>query len=128
MTLFPGPVGVVGPPIALAGTLSMLLGVYLADRLLKRKASQDKNLAAKTAAYFTALGAFSRTTIVPFVMYPVYRFVYPTVLGLSFSDAQIMAIMPALMLFAATLSLYTIPIGYLIAKTVSRNLKVGNRL
>jgi len=124
LTLFLGPVGVLGPPLALVGTLSMLLGVYSADRLLKRKASQDKNLGTKPVMYFTALGALFRTVIVPFVMYPVYRFLLPRAL----SDVQILALMPALMVFTLTLSLYTIPIGYLIARTVSRDLKVGNRL
>jgi len=32
------------------------------------------------------------------------------------------------MLFDLTLSLYTIPIGYLMARIVSRNLKIGNQL
>jgi len=128
LTLFPGPAGVLGPPIVLVLTLSMLLGVYSADRLLKRKASQDKNLGIKPVTYYTAFGALLRTVIAPFVMYAMYRFLLPLVVGISFSDIQIMALMPAFMLFALTLSLYTIPVGYLIARTVSRNLKVGSKI
>ena len=128
MTLFPGPVGFLGPPLALLGTLGMLLGVYSADRLLKRKASQDKNLGTKPVTYFTALGTFSRVAISPFVAIILYRVLLPLVAGLSFSDAQIMALIPFVMLLALTLSLYTIPIGYLIARIVGRNLKVGNQL
>lgn len=124
LTLFPGPTGVIGPIAALGGTLSMLMGIYLADRLLKRKTSRDKNYGTKSVTYFTALGAVSRMTIVPFIMYPVWRFLLPRAL----SDAQIMALVPPLMLFALTLCLYTIPIGYLIAKIVSKTLAVGNRL
>jgi len=124
LTLFPTPAGIFGPLFALPVTLSMLLGIYSADKLLKRKASQNKSLGAKPVTYFTALGALFRTATVPFVMYPMYRFILP----LSLSDAQIMALMPVIMVFALTLSLYTIPIGYIIARIVSRNLKVGNQL
>ena len=124
LTLFPGPLGFIGPITALGGTLSMLLGIYLADKLLKRKASQDANSGRKSVTYFAAFGGVSRMAIVPFIMYPVWRFLIPRVL----SNAQIMALVPPLMLFAFTLCLYTIPVGYLIARIVSRNLAVGNRL
>jgi hypothetical protein len=62
--------------------------------------------------------------IVQFIMYPVWRFFLPRVL----SDAQIMVLVPPLLLFALTLCLYTIPIGYLIAKIVNKTLAVGNKL
>jgi hypothetical protein len=35
--------------------------------------------------------------------------------------------MPAFALYAFTFSLYTIPIGYLIARTISKNLKIDTR-
>jgi riboflavin transporter FmnP len=125
LTLFPSPVGsFLGPLIALGGTLSMMLGIYSANWLLKRKASQDRHSGTKSVTYFTALGTLFRAAIVPFIMYPVWRFFLP----LTLSDAQIMALIPPLMLFVLTLCLYTIPVGYLLARTVSRNLNVGNQL
>jgi riboflavin transporter FmnP len=124
LTLFLGPAGVVGPLAALGGTLSMLLGIYLAGWLLKHKASQDRNSGIKSATYYTALGALFRMLIAPLVMYPVWRFFLPQVL----SDVQIIALVPPVMLFALTLCLYTIPIGYLVAKIVNKTLAVGNRL
>jgi riboflavin transporter FmnP len=127
LTLFPGPVGILGPPIALLVTLNMLLGIYAAERLLKRKTSQDENLGTKPVLYFTALGTFSRVVISTFVTYFLYRFLLPLG-GLSFSDTQIMALIPVVMLFDLTLSIYTIPVGYFIARIVSRNLKTGNQL
>ena len=127
LTLFPGPAGVVGPPVTLLVTLNMLLGVYVADRLLKRKASQDENLGTKPVMYFTALGTLTRVALSTFVTYVLFRFLLPLV-GFSFSDTQIMALIPVVMLFDLTLSLYTIPVGYLMARIVSRNLKIGNQL
>jgi riboflavin transporter FmnP len=126
LTLFPGPVGVIGPPVTLLVTLNMLLGVYAADRLLKRKA-WDKNLGTKPVMYFTALGTLTRVALSTFVTYVLFRFLLPLV-GLSFSDTQIIALIPVVMLFDLTLSLYTIPVGYLMARIVSRNLKIGNQL
>lgn len=125
LTLFPGPIpgvlGFLGALAALGGTLSMLLGLHLAGWLLKRRASQDENSGIKPGTYYTALGGLLRMLIVPFVMYPVWRF-------LSLSDAVIIGFVPPLMLFAFTLCLYTIPIGYLIATMVNKALAVGKRL
>jgi riboflavin transporter FmnP len=124
------PVGVatsIGRPFVLALTLSMLLGIYLASMFLKRRAPQSKNFGVKTITCYTALGALIRTAIAPFVLYPLYRFLLPLVWQ-SFSDVQVMTMLPFLMLYAFTLPLYTIPIGYIIARTISRNLRVGNQL
>jgi riboflavin transporter FmnP len=124
LTLIPGPapvLGPIGPLTALGGTLGMLLGLYVAGWLLKRRASQDRDSGIKSGTYYTALGSLFRMLVAPFVMYPVWRF-------LSLSDAVIMGLVPPLMLFAFTLCLYTIPIGYLIARIVNKTLAVGNRL
>jgi hypothetical protein len=122
LTLFPGPAGVLGPPIALGGTLSMLLGLYVAIRMFRRKSLyyEDQKFGVKLATYLTLLGGLFRMAIVPFIMYPVWRFLFPH----PFSDAQILALIPPLMVFAFTLCLYTIPVGYLIAKIVNKSLAV----
>jgi len=48
--------------------------------------------------------------------------------GLNLSDAQVKALVPAFMIYAVTFSLYTIPMGYLIARTISKSLKIGTTL
>ena len=63
-----------------------------------------------------------RTVSAPFVMYVMYRFI------IGFTDVWLMGLMPLFAVFALTFSLYTIPLGYLIARVVSRSLKVGNQL
>ena len=124
LTLFPGPVGYLGPVITLLPTLGGLLGIYLAEKVLKLNVSQGQISGTKVVAYITVLGALCRTIFVPVVMYPMYRFLLPRAL----SDVQIMAIMPFLIVFSLTLAAYTIPIGYIIARTVSRHLAVGAKL
>jgi len=130
MLLFPGPLGFFIPPWGLVVTSSTLLGVYLAYRLLTRRASQEKTLLGRRpVVYFTGLGVLSRAAIMSFLDYAVlYRVLLPLVLGRSFSDAYIIALMPGIVFFNVIVPLYTIPISYFIAKTVSKNLKVGNQL
>jgi len=128
LTIFLGPAGILGPPVALIGTLIMLLGLYVADRLLKRKASRNENLGKRPIAYFTALGTFFRMAFAcPFVTYLAYGFLLPLV-GFRFTEPEIIALIPLVLLFDLILSLITIPPAYLIARIVSRNLKVGNQL
>jgi riboflavin transporter FmnP len=127
MTLFPGPAIFIAPPLALLSTLGMLLGLYVAGRLLKRKTSKNENLGIKPLVYFTSLGTLVRLSFSPFLTYFMYRFLLPIV-GIRVPELAIIGLIPLVMLFSLVLSLYTIPIGYLIARVVSRNLKVGNPL
>ncbi len=124
LTLLPTPAGFLGPITSFGGTLAMLLGVYVAGWLLKRKQfkPQGKRFGIAAVTLLSAFGALSRASIVPFIMYPVYRFFAPR----AFTDAQIMVLVPGIMVFAAILALYTIAVGYLIAKTINRSLGVGN--
>jgi len=124
--LFPGPTVLVGRPLVFILTLSMLFGIYLACRFLKGKTLQNQNRKLKPVIYFTALGALFRTVVAPLLNYPMWRFVIPALAGVPLSFGQVMALMPAFMLYALIFCLYTIPIGYFIARVVGRSLKIGN--
>jgi hypothetical protein len=80
----------------------------------------------KPVVYFTALGALFRAAVAPLLNYPMWRYVVPTLAGIPLSFEQVMALMPSFMLYAIIFCLYTIPIGYFIAKVVGRSLKLGN--
>jgi riboflavin transporter FmnP len=122
LTLFPGPTGILGPLFVFPVTLAMLLGIYLGGRLLKHRAPMDEKHGVMLIGSFTAFGGLFRTICAPFVSYVMFR------LFIGFSDAQLIPLMPIFAIFAFTLSLYTIPIGYLLANVVSRSLKLGNQL
>ncbi len=126
IVLFPGPTVLVGRPLVFILTLCMLFGIYLAGRLLKRKALQSQNHKLRPVIYFTALGALFRTAVAPLLNYPMWRFVVPTLAGVPLSFEQVMALMPAFSLYAFLFCLYTIPIGYFIARVIGRSLKIGN--
>ena len=124
--LFPGPTVLVGRPLVFMLTLCMLFGIYLAGKLLKSKALQNQNHKLKPVIYFTALGALFRAAVAPLLNYPMWRFVIPALAGIPLTFEQVMALMPAFMLYAIVFCLYTIPIGYFIARVVGRSLKMGN--
>jgi hypothetical protein len=104
----------------------MIFGIYLARKFLKRTIQDKPGHKLRPVIYFTALGALLRTAVAPLLNYPMWRFVIPAFVGVPLSFEQVIALMPAFMLYALIFCLYTIPIGYFIAKMVGRNLKLGN--
>lgn len=126
IVLFPGPTVLVGRPLVFMLTLSMLFGIYLAGKLLKSKDQQNLNHKLKPVIYFTALGALFRAALAPLLNYPMWRYVVPALAGIPLSFEQVMTLMPAFMFYALVFCLYTIPIGYFVARVVGKNLKLGN--
>jgi riboflavin transporter FmnP len=125
--LFPVSGGVVAYPWGLVATLTMLLGVYLAYKIFSRRPQQDKTLfGAKPVLYFTSLGIAFRAAIMPFVDYAVYHSLLPLALGQSFTEAYVISLIPAIVLFNITVPLYTVPIGYLIARKLGKSLKLDS--
>jgi hypothetical protein len=48
--------------------------------------------------------------------------------GVPMPGSMILVFLVLLAVFDITLTLYTVPTGYLIARTVSKNLKVGSKI
>ncbi len=118
IVVFPGPVVFVGRPLVFVLCLSMLFGIYVARRLLKRTPPKDPNSMRKPLLYYTAFGAFFRTIVAPILNYPQWLFVVPALTGIPVTPERALALVPAFMALALTLSLYTIPVGYLIARVI----------
>ena len=117
------------PVIVWAPFLTMLGGVYLANKLIARRGSIGKPISeARKIIVVTALGVAFRGIIMPFVDYANYHTVFPFFLGIAFPEAYILGIMPATVLFNILVPLYEVSIGYLIARTVGKNLKIGPQL
>ena len=104
--------------------ISMLLGIFLATKIVVRKDPQEENISQrKLIIYSTALGIIFRVGIMTVLGYVLFRF---PVIGFSLPERIILIMLPPIALYDATLPLYTIPIGYIIAKTVRKNLKIGS--
>jgi len=117
--VFPG-VLLTGPLYNLAAVLSMLLGIYLMYKFIAK--SFDKQQEAKIASSSTAFGTIMRVGMMTIVNWALLRF--PPPVGFSIPEEAIIAMLPIIGLFNATLALYTIPIGHFLAKAVS----VGTKL
>ncbi len=111
-----------GPFYNLAAILSMLAGIYLAQRLFAKRLSKE-NVATDwkyngmLAVAYTAFGVTLRTAVMAVINYLTLR--YPPPVGYSLTELSIVGYyVPATSLFNATLALYTIPLGYLIATAI----------
>jgi hypothetical protein len=114
------------PVIVFAPFLTMLCGVYLANKLIAHRDSIGKPISeARKIVYVTALGVAFRGMIMPFVDYANYHTVFPFFLGIDIPEAYIMGIMPGIVMFNIIVPLYEVSIGYVIAKTVGKSLRIG---
>lgn len=129
LLFFPGQAPLLAFIISFAPLLTMLLGVYLAQKLIQGRVSNGKSTSVlKATVYLTALGVVIRAGIMPFIDYTNYRLLFPLFLGRNFSEAFIFALMPGIVLFNVLVPLYEVSIGHIVAEAVSRNLKIGTKL
>jgi riboflavin transporter FmnP len=125
LVLFPGAL-LLGPFYNLIAVLSMLSGIYITHRILTHGNLKNATLQFETKliTLSTAIGIIFRVGIMSVVNYSVLR--YPPPIGYSTPEAAIIASLPLIGLFNATLALYTIPIGHVIANAIRTNLKLHN--
>ena len=126
VSLFPGALPS-GPVYNFIAILSMLLGVYLTQMLIKPKNGEKKKqeveyTKTKFVSFSTFFGIILRVGIMTIVNYLVLGLPYP--FGYSLDEFAILASLPLTAVFNATLALYTIPLGLFIAKAINKNLKL----
>ena len=114
LVVYPGDLPT-GPLYNLSAVLSMLLGIYIIHRFAtKRFGKQYETLLTIVS---TALGSITRVAIMTIVNMIFLQYPYP--IGYEMSAGAITALLPLIGLFNATLTLYTIPVGYVVARAVS---------
>jgi riboflavin transporter FmnP len=127
--VFPGAL-ITGPFYNLAANLSMLAGIYLIHGHMKPRTAEVENSNAKREALLigisTALGIVMRVGVMTLVNYFALRL--PPPIGYSLPEPLILVYLPLIGVFNATLALYTIPIGHVIADAVRTrsNLRLEN--
>jgi hypothetical protein len=104
----------------------MFSGIYLASKLINRKIALGKNVGEKkTVIYFTGLATALRGGLMPIIDYAVLtKLLLPIVLGRTFPEDFILALIPFVILYNITSTLYEVPIAYLIARKTSNYLKI----
>jgi uncharacterized protein YneF (UPF0154 family) len=107
----------------------MMLGIYLSQKLIQRQILKGKTISdAKKGMYVTALAVALRAMILPFMDYAYYHTLFPFFVERDFPEAYIIGVMPGVVLFNILVPLYGVSIGYFVAKTVGKNLKIGPTL
>ncbi|HTY74092.1 MAG TPA: hypothetical protein VMD05_00830 [Candidatus Nanoarchaeia archaeon] len=111
-----------GPFYNLVAIMSMLSGVYLANKVFTRNpASENRNVLMITIA--TALGITFRVIVMTLVNYVTLQQPYP--FGLSLGQIATIATLPLTALFNGTVVLYTVPIAYLVTRTIQRSIHLN---
>ena len=128
LAIFPGALPT-GPIYNLIAVLAMLLGIHVSQKVLSLKPIQPKKqkiwfrTTSVITAFTTAFGLIFRVIVMVFVNYALLG--NPPPIGYSLPTLVVLGYIPLIMLFNATLALYTIPIGQYIAKTARTNLKIN---
>jgi riboflavin transporter FmnP len=121
-----GPAGIVVLPMGFFIHLLMFSGIYLASKLVTRRAASGKQFGEKRRTlYFTGFATAFRGVIMPIIDYTImYSILLPLVLSIAIPAAYIAALVPSFIIYNITSALYAVPIAYLIAKRVSKYLKI----
>ena len=108
-------------PLAnLVAILSTLLGVYVAFKLVCRTSSKEMPTPRRKLVLFsTMLGIIFRLAI----MMP---FLYVSALLLTRPSAIVL--LPLIAVYDLIVALYTVPLGYIVAKTVAQSLKLSSKV
>jgi len=117
LVVFPGALPT-GPLYNMVAVLSILIAIYAAAN----PRGSTSNLGGIKLVLSTLLGTVSRVVVMTIMNYTLIR--YPPPLGFSMPEESILALLPVIGVFNATLALYTIPIGFLVAKAVASKIQI----
>jgi len=112
LAVYPGDLPT-GPLYNLVAVLSTLLGVYIIQRFANYFSRRPEIIVILS----TAFGCVLRVVTMSVVNWAFLR--YPWPIGYSLPAEAIVAMLPLIGLFNATLTLYTIPLGYAVSRAVS---------
>ncbi len=116
--LYQNPAGPIGPPYYLISVLAMFLGLYVAEKVIRRKKTPQKPHIAQSVGVSTTSGVLSRTLIMLPLDYFAYGFLVSVVSGLSIAEsyAIVMFALPSMIIYNITVPIIMVPLSYLIAK------------
>jgi riboflavin transporter FmnP len=119
LAVFPGELPT-GPFYNLVAISSMLFGMIIVKKILDHHSYKFGETSSSVLS--TSSGIMLRMVIMAFVNWTFLRF--PPPVGFSMPNEAIIVMVPLVMIFNATLALYTIPLGYFVAKAVKSGVKI----
>jgi len=117
--VYPGDLPI-GPLYNLAAVVSTLLGIYIIHRFIVQRYIGRKEKILDVVSS-TTLAAILRVGIMSTVNWVFLQYPYP--IGFSLPAEAIVAMLPLIGFFNATLVIYTIPISYFLARAISYGTK-----
>jgi hypothetical protein len=121
--VFPGPSQPFYAPSNVVAQFSMMIGIYLAIKLFIRRGPPKKTVSRiKLVVTSTILGILVRLPIMLAVMFAILRYF----MGLA--GSTVLALLFVQVIYILVISAYTIPVAFVVARAVNKNLKVGNQL
>jgi riboflavin transporter FmnP len=118
LVAFPGAI-ITGPLYNLAAVTSMLFGIFIAHRFLKSLINKRRDVLTPTI--LTLFGTVFRVGFMSLINYTFLPF--PPPIGFGMPTEAVVASLPVIGFFNATLALYTIPIGYLLDRIIRLRMK-----
>jgi len=120
LVAFPGALPT-GPIYNLIAVVSTILGIYAAHEVMSRRFDQGGNAVTVISTITGIIARVVAMTVVNWTFLP-----FPPPVGFSMPRVAIAPLIPLIGFFNATLALYTIPIGYILAMTVRSRFNYSN--
>jgi riboflavin transporter FmnP len=124
-SVYPGPSRLLFPLVNTIAVSSMMVGVYFASKLTRKNSHDQSPSGARKITFYTALAIIFRLIVMLPIVYALLH--YNIGVTPPSESAIFMIALPLQAFYNTTITLYTVPIGYLIAKTVNKNLKVSTK-
>ena len=119
LLIYPGALPT-GPIYNFIAVLSMLSGIYVSEKLSGSFTKTDKGKFFIVSS--TTLGTIIRVIVMTVINWVVLP--YPPPIGFSIPSDVALTLLPLIGFFNATLALYTIPLGVILAKSVKTRLNI----
>jgi hypothetical protein len=120
--IFPGPSQPFYAPSNVVAQFSMMVGIFIARGLVTNLTPDQTISRIKLIVTSTVLGILVRLPIMLAVMFVILRYMMGLPATITFALLQVQII------YIFVISAYTIPIAYVVAMAVNRNLKIGNQV
>jgi len=121
--VFPGPSQPFYAPSNVIAQFSMMIGIYFGIKLFIRRGKSEKSVSKiKIVVTSTILGTIVRLPIMLAIMFLILRYF----MGLT--EPITFALLFVQVIYILVIVAYTIPVAFVIASAVDKNLKVGNQL
>jgi riboflavin transporter FmnP len=125
IAISPSIITLIGGPYYMVSVLTMVLGVYLFEKLIRSRIKNKQASTSKATTISTLISIVTRTVIMLPLDYYVFGFLVSVASGLSIADSysMVLASMPLIIFYNITVPIYVVTISYIIADKVPKHIE-----